>query len=127
MQNAPYQQFLARARPQPPWRSGAGRVLTVALTLAGALAVAVPAAALAAPRPSSPASRLVPVGVAPALPSGARVTGVLPGTAEVTGLPTRLRPGRTPARGIPTATTGLPETSNAPVSPARYGSVSYSW
>jgi len=85
MQNAPYRGLMARAL-RLPWRSGAGRVLTAALTLSGALAVSVPAAALAAPRPSAATGRLVPVGAAPALPSGARVTGALPGTADVTGV-----------------------------------------
>jgi hypothetical protein len=55
------------------------------LTLAGVLAVSVPAAALAAPRPSTPAAPLVPVGVKPELPSGARITGTVPATAEVSG------------------------------------------
>jgi len=97
MQHAPYEEFPARALPRPPWRFRAGRVLLAALTLAGAAAVSVTCAALAAPRPSAPSARLVssvssvssarlvPVGAAPALPSGARVTGALPGTAEVTG------------------------------------------
>jgi Pro-kumamolisin, activation domain/IPT/TIG domain len=100
MQQAPHREFLARALPRPPWRSRAGRVSMAVLTLAGALAVSVPGAALAAPAPatelaaagpsvaagpSAASARLVPVGAAPALPSGARVTGALPGTAEVAG------------------------------------------
>jgi len=84
MQNAPYREFLARTLPRPPWRPGASRVLTATLTLAGTLAVAVPAAALTPPS-SAATGRLVPVGAVPALPSGARVTGALPGTAEVSG------------------------------------------
>ncbi len=84
MQLAPYREFLVGALPRP-WRPGASRALVPALTLAGALAVAVPAAALTAPRPAAATVHLVPVGAAPRLPSGARVAGALPGTAEVTG------------------------------------------
>ncbi len=89
MQNAPHRVFLVSALPRP-WRPGTGRVLMAALTLAGPLAVAVPAAARTASQPSAlppslAASHLVPVGAAPELPSGARVDGALPGTAEVTG------------------------------------------
>ena len=111
MQNAPYQECLAGARPRPPWRSGAGRVLIAALTLAGTIAVSVPAAALAAPRPSAATGRLVPVGAVPALPAGARVTGAVPGTAEVTGaVALRLRD--------PAAVTAFIDAASSPRSPA---------
>ena len=111
MQNAPYQVCLAGALPRPPWRSGAGRVLIAALTLAGTIAVSVPAAALTAPRPSAVTGRLVPVGAAPALPSGARVTGALPRAAEVTGaVALRLRD--------PAAVTAFIDAVSSPRSPA---------
>ncbi len=110
MQNAPYRGLMARAL-RLPWRSGAGRVLTAALTLSGALAVSVPAAALAAPWPSAATGRLVPVGAAPALPSGARVTGALPGTAAVSGVVAlRLRD--------PAAVTAFIDAVSSPRSPA---------
>ena len=87
-----------------------------ALTLAGALAVAVPAAARTAPQPSAAppslaAARLVPVGAAPELPSGARVAGALPATAEVTGaVALRLRD--------PAAVTAFIDAVSSPRSPA---------
>jgi hypothetical protein len=65
------------------------RAITAALTLAGALTVAVPAAQAittgAASRPSPSAAHLVPVGAAPVLPSGDHFAGAVAATAEVSG------------------------------------------
>jgi hypothetical protein len=111
MQNAPYQEFPARSLPRPSWRPGAFRVLMAALTLAGALAVAVPGVALAVSRPLAVAGRLVPVGVVPALPRGARVAGAVPGTARVSGVVAlRLRD--------PAAVSAFIEAVSSPRSPA---------
>jgi hypothetical protein len=84
MPQAPHREFLVGALTRP-WRPCARRLLVAALTLAGALTVTVPAAALTAPRPATATVHLVPVGAAPELPSGARVAGALPARAEVTG------------------------------------------
>ncbi|TVZ06976.1 hypothetical protein EAS64_06525 [Trebonia kvetii] len=66
-------------------RSRTGRLITAVVTLAGALAVTIPAAAMAAPAPSPSSTRLMQVGAAPVLPAGARTLAVLPATAKVSG------------------------------------------
>ena len=66
-------------------RSRTGRLITSAVTLAGALAVTIPAAATAAPAPSPSSARLLQVGAAPVLPAGARALGMLPPGARVSG------------------------------------------
>jgi Pro-kumamolisin, activation domain/Fibronectin type III domain/IPT/TIG domain len=81
MHEAAHRQLRVRPLRRRPWTAAS----MAAVTLAGALAASVPAAALAAPRPSPAAVRLVPVGAAPALPSGDRLTAAVKPTAEVTG------------------------------------------
>ena len=110
MQNAPHRAFPSSALPRPR-RPGAGRLLAAALTLAGGLAAAVPAAALAAPRPSASTAHLVPVGARPALPSGARIGEALLGTEQVSGaVALKLRD--------PAAVTAFIEAVSSPGSPA---------
>jgi hypothetical protein len=85
MYDAPHEGSRARSRPRSRWALAGYLSMAVSgVTLAGALAVAVPAA-LAAPQPSAAASGLVPVGTAPTLPAGDRVAGTVAGTTEVTG------------------------------------------
>jgi hypothetical protein len=66
-------------------RSRTGRLITAVVTLAGALAVTIPAAAMAAPAPAPSSARLMQVGAAPVLPTGARALGMLPAGARVSG------------------------------------------
>ncbi len=105
MHEAAHREFWVR-----PLRRPLTAASIAAATLAGALAVSAPAA-LAAPRPSPAAVRLVRVGAAPALPSGDRLAGAVKPTAEVTGtVALRL--------GNPGAVTAFIDAASSPRSPA---------